>query len=183
MSRRLAFTAALILSAIGLAACQSSEKAATTVQSATQAQMTPSLSTTDANFINTVGAAGIAEVQFGQLAATQATRTAVRSFGTQMVADHTAANNELVALAQSKQMTPPSDMDMIHKAKHDQLSNIAGSEFDRVYMQGQVEDHTAVVNAFQNEITNGTDADVKAFAEKHLPTIQRHLEMARILAR
>jgi hypothetical protein len=24
---------------------------------------------------------------------------------------------------------------------------------------------------------------VKAFAEKHLPTIQRHLEMARILAR
>src|SRR3954465_11411236 len=84
MSRRLAFATTLLVAAIGLTACQSSEKAATTVQSATQAQMTPSLSTTDATFINTVGAAGVAEVQFGQLAQTQATRTAVRAFGAQM---------------------------------------------------------------------------------------------------
>jgi putative membrane protein len=45
-----------------------------------------------------------------------------------------------------------------------------------------VQDHTAVVAAFQDEITNGTDADVKAFAQKHLPAIQHHLEMARQLA-
>jgi putative membrane protein len=186
MSRRLAFTrpaftVALLISAVGLAACQSSEKAATTVQSATQAQMTPTLSTTDANFINTVGMGGIAEVKFGELAQTRATRTDVRAFGAQMVSDHSAANNELTTLAEQKQMTPPSDMDLTHKTKYDQLSNTAGSEFDRVYIQGQVEDHTAVVNAFQNEISNGSDADVKAFAEKYLPTIQHHLEMARIL--
>ena len=182
MSRRLAFTAALLLAAVGIAACQSSQKAATTVQSATQAQMTPTLSTTDANFINTVGAGGHAEVQSGQLAQTQATRTDVRAFAAEMVSDHSAAGNELAALAQSKQMTPPSEMDLNHKAKYDQLSKTAGSEFDRVYIQGQVENHTAVVNAFQDEISNGTDADVKAFAQKYLPTIQEHLDRARQLA-
>jgi putative membrane protein len=182
MSRRLAITAVLLLSAIGIAACESSEKAATTVQSATQAQMTPTLSTTDANFINTVGGGGHAEVEFGQLAQTQATRTDVRGFAAQMVSDHTAAGNELATLAQNKQMTPPAEMDLNHKAKFDQLKNTYGTEFDRVYIQGQVDDHTAVVNAFQNEITNGTDADVKAFAQKHLPTIQHHLDMARQLA-
>jgi putative membrane protein len=181
MSRRLAFTAALLLSAVGIAACQSSEKAATTVQSAAQAQTTPSLSTTDATFINTVGAGGIAEVKFGERAQTQATRTNVRAFAAQMVTDHTTAGNDLSVLAQQKQMTPPSDMDLNHKTKYDQLSNISGSEFDRVYIQGQVDDHTAVVNAFQNEISSGTDADVKAFAQKYLPTIQHHLEMARVL--
>jgi putative membrane protein len=181
MSRRLAFAAALLIPAVGIAACQSSEKAATAVQSAAQAQATPSLSTTDANFINTVGAGGIAEVKFGQLAQTQATRTNVRAFAAQMVTDHTAAGDELAALAQQKQMTPPDDMDLNHKAKYDQLSKISGTEFDRVYIQGQVDDHTAVVNAFQNEITSGTDADVKAFAQKHLATIQHHLEMARML--
>jgi putative membrane protein len=181
MSRRLALAAALLISAVGIAACQSSEKAATTVQSAAQAQATPSLSTTDANFINTVGAGGIAEVQFGRLAQTQATRTDVRAFAAQMVTDHTAAGNELAALAQQKQMTPPSDMDLNHKAKYDQLSKTAGTEFDRVYIEGQVQDHTAVVNAFQTEISNGSDADVKAFAQKHLATIQHHLEMARVL--
>ena len=181
MSRRIAFAAALLLSAVGIAACQSSEKAATTVQSAAQAQATPSLSTTDANFINTVGAGGHAEVQFGQLAQTQATRSDVRAFAAQMVADHTAAGNELATLAQQKEMTPPAEMDLNHKAKYDQLSKTAGSEFDRVYIEGQVEDHTAVVAAFQNEITNGSDADLKAFAQKHLPTIQHHLDMARQL--
>jgi putative membrane protein len=181
MSRCLAITAALLVAAVGIAACESSEKAATTVQSATQAQMTPTLSTTDANFINTVGAGGIAEVKFGELAQTQATRTDVRAFAAQMVSDHTAAGNELATLAQNKQMTPPAEMDLNHKAKFDQLKNTYGSEFDRVYIQGQVEDHTAVVNAFQNEISNGSDADVKAFAQKYLPTIQHHLEMARQL--
>jgi putative membrane protein len=182
MSRRLAFAVAMTISAAGLAACESSEKAATAVQSTAQAQMTPTLSTTDANFINTVGAGGHAEVQFGEVAQSHATRVAVRNFATQMVSDHTAAGNELAALAQQKQMTAPSEMDLNHKAKYDQLKNTWGSEFDRVYMQGQVEDHTAVVNAFQNEITNGTDVDVKAFAQKYLPTIQHHLDMARQLA-
>ena len=182
MSRRLAFTAALLLSASGIAACQTSEKAATGVQSAAQAQMTPSLSTTDANFINTVGAGGHAEIAFGQVAQSQATRTDVRAFAAQMVSDHTTAGNELDTLAQNKKMTPPSDMDLVHKSKFNQLKNTYGSEFDRVYMQGQVEDHTAVVNAFQNEISNGSDADVKAFARKYLPIVQHHLDMARKIA-
>lgn len=182
MSRRLAFTAALLLSAIGLAACETSEKAATGVQSAAQAQMTPTLSTTDANFINTVGAGGHAEVKFGELARTRATRMDVRGFAGQMVSDHSAANSELAALARQKQMTPPAEMDLSQQEKYDQLENIYGNEFDRVYVEGQVADHTAVVEAFRNEIKNGSDADLKAFAEKHLPTIQHHLEMAQQLA-
>jgi putative membrane protein len=182
MFRRIALTAALLVTAAGMAACQSSEKAATAVQSATQAQLTPTLSTTDANFINTVGMGGHAEVKFGELAQSRATRADVRAFAAQMVSDHTAAGNELSALARQKQMTPPDDMDLNHRAKYDQLSNTYGTEFDRVYMEGQVEDHTATVAAFQNEITNGSDADVKAFAQKYLPTIQHHLEMARQLA-
>jgi putative membrane protein len=181
MSRRLALAAAVLISAVGIAACQTSEKAATTVQSAAQAQATPSLSTTDANFINTVGMGGHAEVKFGEVAQRQATRTDVRAFAAQMVSDHTAAGNELATLAQQKQMTPPDDMDLNHKAAYDRLSKTSGTEFDRVYIQGQVEDHTAVVNAFQNEISNGSDADVKAFAQKYLPAIQHHLDMARQL--
>jgi len=129
-----------------------------------------------------VGKGGIAEVKFGEVAQTQATRTDVRAFAAQMVSDHAAANQELIALAESKQMTPPDNMDLNHQAARDRLANTAGSEFDRVYIEGQVQDHTAVVAAFQDEITNGSDADVKAFAEKHLAAIQHHLEEARRLA-
>ena len=179
MSRSHALAAALLVAAFGAAACQSSEKAANTVQSAAQAQTTASLSTTDASFINAVGKGSIAEVELGRLAQSHATRADVRDFGAQMVSDHTTAGNELATLAQSKQMTPPADMDLDHKAAYDRLSATSGTEFDRSYMQDQLESHTAVVAAFQNEITNGSDADVKAFAQKYLPVVEHHLGMAR----
>jgi len=182
MSRRLVLAAAVLVAAIGAAACQTSEKAANTVQSAAQAQATPSLSTTDASFLNAIGKAGIAETELGRLAQSHATRRDVRDFGAAMIDDHTKAGNELAVLAQSKRMTPPSDMDLNHKAIYDRLSSTSGAEFDRAYMEAQVQDHTAAVSAFQDEITNGSDADVKAFAQKYLPIVQHHLEMARTTA-
>ena len=181
MSRHIALAAALLAAAFA-AGCQSSQKAATTVESAAQAQTTPSLSTTDATFINTVGGGGIAEVKFGQLAQSRATRGDIRQFAAQMVTDHSAANQELTTLAQGKKMTPPTDMDLTHRRLYDKLSAMTGTAFDQTYMESQVQDHTAVVAAFQNEISNGSDPDIKAFAQKHLPTIQHHLDMARTIA-
>jgi putative membrane protein len=42
--------------------------------------------------------------------------------------------------------------------------------------------HQMAVKAFQDEIANGQDPDVKAFASATLPTIQQHLTMARRLS-
>jgi putative membrane protein len=121
-------------------------------------------------------------VQFGQLAQSKSSRGDVRQFAAQMIRDHTAANQELTALAQRKEITPPSEMDMAHKAEYDRLSAMSGAEFDRAYMQGQVRDHTAVVAAFETEVNDGSDADVKAFAQQHLPGMRHHLEMARTIS-
>ncbi len=38
------------------------------------------------------------------------------------------------------------------------------------------------MKVFQDEIANGTDPDLKAFATSTLPTIQQHLAMARRLS-
>lgn len=167
---------------LSLAACQSADNAATAVKSAAQAQTTPTLSTTDTTFLNMAGTAGIEEVTFGQLAETKAGSPAVRKFATQMVNDHTAANQQLMALAQRKQITPPSAMDTAHDQALQQLQGLRGRAFDRAYMQGQVQDHMAVVQAFETEIQSGTDTDVVAFAQQNLPVMQRHLQMAQALA-
>lgn len=180
---RTTFRYALLAAAalLPLAACQSAEQAATTVQSAAQAQVTPTLSTTDATFINTVGQAGVEEVQFGQLAQTKAASPAIRRFARQMVAQHTTANQQLMALGQSKQLTPPTDMDTMHTQMFSDLQGLRGRAFDKRYMDGQVQDHQAVVAAFQTEAQNGTDADVKAWAAQNLPMMQQHLSMAQRL--
>jgi putative membrane protein len=174
----LSFVGAALLA---LAGCQSAQQAATTVQSAAQAQTTPTLSTTDATFINLAGTSGLAEVQLGELAQTKASNPAIRRFATQMATDHTRANQRLAALAQAKQMTAPSSMDTLHTQVYQQLQNTRGRNFDKLYMDGQVQDHRTVVQAFQNEAQNGTDPDVRAFAQQNLPMMQQHLEMAQRL--
>jgi len=45
-----------------------------------------------------------------------------------------------------------------------------------------VKDHEKDVTKFQEAATNATDADVKAYAAKTLPTLREHLDMARKLA-
>ncbi len=166
---------------VGLAGCAASDKAATDVKSAAQAQTTPTLSTTDATFINTVSQAGVEEVKAGELASTQARSARVRSYAKQMVTDHTAADQKLMALAQSKGITPTSTADTMHDQMYSQLQGEHGRTFDKDYLAGQVKDHQAVIDALQTEIQQGTDPEVKNFASTTLPLIQQHLQMAQSL--
>jgi putative membrane protein len=41
-----------------------------------------------------------------------------------------------------------------------------------------VQDHRETVADFQNQAQSGTDPALKAFAQKYLPIIQQHLQMA-----
>lgn len=172
-------TAMLVaVSMLSLAGCQQSEKAATDVKSAAQAQTNPTLSTSDVTFINTAATADAEEVQFGKLAETKATTPAIRGFAARMVKDHTAANEKLASLATSKQFTAPTSMDTMHDSAYDSLKNAKGRAFNKAYMDAQVQDHTQVVQAFKDEAQNGTDPDVKAFAQEMVPTLEHHLQLA-----
>lgn len=171
-----------LTAALAISACQASEEAATTAKSAAQAQSSATLSTTDATFINTVAMAGNAEVTFGQLAASKATRGDVRQFANRMVTDHTKGNQQLMALAQQKDITPSQGMDTMHQTLYEQLQAMSGSDFDNAYMKSQVQDHEMVVETFQTEADSGSDADVKGFAQQNLPTMQQHLQMARSIS-
>jgi len=59
------------------------------------------------------------------------------------------------------------------------MSALSGAEFDRKYMEAMVKDHEKDVAAFERESTSGSDADLKAWAAKTLPTLREHLQMAR----
>jgi putative membrane protein len=131
------------------------------------------------NFLPKAAQGGMTEVQLGQMAMQRAGSDAVRAFGQTMVTDHTQANNELKQLAARKNITLPTDVSSKQKSMIDKLSKLSGAEFDKEYMQGMVKDHEEDVEDFQEESNKGSDAEVKAFAAKTLPVLQRHLQMAR----
>ena len=164
-----------------VAGCAQTQKAADTTVAAAQAQLSPTLSTSDAAFMTTAARGGLAEVEMGRLAQRNGRSAAVKRFGQQMVSHHGQSNQEMVALAQQKQLTPPSTMGAEQQRIYDDLAKLRGSAFDRAYAQAMVRDHQEDLRAYQTEAQNGTDPDVKAFAARHVPLLQDHLRMAQQL--
>jgi putative membrane protein len=127
------------------------------------------------NFWTTAAQGGMAEVELGKLAAQKATNPEVKKFAQMMVTDHTKANEELKALAAKKNVTLPADMGSSHKSAMEDLAKLSGADFDKKYVEMMVDDHEEDVEFFDDK-TSDSDADIKAFASKTLPTLQKHLE-------
>jgi putative membrane protein len=74
-------------------------------------------------------------------------------------------------------------MDSVHKSKLEKLQGLNGADFDAQYDSDQLSAHKDAVSLFDRYSKGGDDANLKAFATKHLPTLQEHLKMAEDLGR
>ena len=136
------------------------------------------LSGADKTFATEAADGGLAEVQLGQLAAQKASSPQVKEFAQRMVADHTQANQDLMQLAKSENLNLPTQPDSKHKSELERLSAMNGSAFDAAYMKHMVQDHEQTVAEFKKQAQSGSDPALKSFAQKYLPIIQQHLQMA-----
>lgn len=136
----------------------------------------------DLDFMNQAAMGSMAEVEIGRLALNQAASAEVKGFAQHMIDDHSKAGGELKQLAQGKKVMLPPEVSPTHKQTMEKLSKLKGAEFDREYVKAMVEAHEKDVTAFGAVAQNATDADVKAFAAKTLPTLQQHLQMIRGIA-
>ncbi|MGE3784954.1 MAG: DUF4142 domain-containing protein [Alphaproteobacteria bacterium] len=143
-----------------------------------QGQQKQKLSEKDKTFAKEAALGGMAEVELGNLAQTNAQNDEVKQFGTRMVRDHSAANQQLTTILAGKDFTAPTQLDEKHKKTLDKLSKMRGAEFDRAYMHEMVEDHDKDVKKFRQEAEHGNDADLKAFAQKTLPVLEQHQKLA-----
>jgi putative membrane protein len=142
-------------------------------------QGNPSLTTADNNFILQAAAASMGEVALGEMAQRYSSNPLVQQFAAQMERDHTAMNQELMAIARRKGVTPPTALDPGRVNANRQLSMLTGTAFDQQYMIQQVQDHDLQLALFQEEAQFGTDPELKAFAAKYLPVVQAHANQAR----
>jgi putative membrane protein len=137
------------------------------------------LSAADKRFVDKAAEGGLAEVQAAQLAQQKAQDQKVKDFAQQMITDHTAANQQLTTLAQQKGLTVPTALDDKDQKELDKLQKLDGAKFDRAYMKAQLKDHQDMLKLLEKEAKNSKDTDFKSFAEQTIPTIQKHLDMAK----
>ena len=129
----------------------------------------------DAKFATAAANGGLAEVAVGQLAGEKAMNAKVKAFASMMVTDHSKVNEELMAIAKAKNITLPSAPDEEHQKKKADLAAKTGADFDKAYVDAMIDGHKKTISLFEDAAKNCKDADLKAFAEKTLPTIKGHL--------
>ena len=129
----------------------------------------------DASFYKTLAQGGIAEVEAGKLAQQKGDDPKVKDFGAMMVKDHSAANEQLKALAAGKGIDLPGSSSTSQMATKAKLEVLSGGTFDKSYVEDQVKAHRDTVELLKKEIATGQDPDAKAFAQKVLPTVESHL--------
>jgi putative membrane protein len=131
----------------------------------------------DAEFATKAAVGGMAEVELGKLALTKTANPKIKEFANMMVNDHGKANEELMTVAKTKNITLPAVVDDEHQKKMDELKQKTGTDFDKAYTDAMVDGHKKTLTLMQDEAKDGKDADLKAFAAKTAPVVETHLNM------
>ena len=172
--------ALLILGLISVG-CTSTNKASTpdtTAQPNSGAAASSPSTNSDQDFVTRAAQGNSAEIELGKIVAAKSKNPSVKQFAQMMVKDHTTALNELQELAQSKNLNFNDDLPDDAKTLQAKLSSDTGKQLDKDYMNGMVEDHQKDVQEFTDKSQNAKDPDVKQWAGKTLPILQKHLEKA-----
>jgi putative membrane protein len=136
----------------------------------------------DRKFVEKAAGSGMFEVQVSQLGASKATDPNVKSFASMLVDHHTAANNELVKMANAKGIELPAAPPRTMRRDTEKLGKKNGAEFDRDFVrQVGIKAHEKDIKLFEKASKDAKDADVKAFATKTLPVLREHLAAAQKL--
>ncbi|WP_448700853.1 DUF4142 domain-containing protein [Mucilaginibacter sp. AW1-3] len=129
----------------------------------------------DAKFAVNAADGGMAEVMLGKLAQEKSSNAQIKEFGGMMVTDHSKANDELKALAKSKNIALPLVVSADKQKAYDDLNKKTGADFDKAYVSAMIDGHKSTEKLMKDESKNGKDPDLEAFAAKVLPTVQAHL--------
>ncbi len=132
----------------------------------------------DRQFVNEAASAGLFEVKSAELAKDKGSSEMVKTYSDHLKQDHNQANQDLMGIANRKGIQVPTEMMPRHKATYDRLAGLSGAEFDRQFLQAQVQAHQQAVQLFENASKNAQDPDIKAFAAQYLPALRDHLKMA-----
>lgn len=109
---------------------------------------------------------------------------AVRSFAEEMVRDHLAVNNKVLALCDKLKVTPAANdtsKTMYREAalKRDELSGLSGAAFDKAYAENEVAYHEAVNGALESTlIPAAQNAELKSLLQAGLKIFKEHQKHA-----
>lgn len=138
---------------------------------------------TDQQFLDMAAQTDMLEAHLGQMAADHAAAQDVKDYAQMLVTDHTGDYQQLTALASKTGLTVPPALDAAHNKIIAPFEKLQGAAFDSRYIQLMIAGHTEAIGVYNKEVSDAQSADVKAYASATLPTLHKHLDGAKDLAK
>lgn len=138
---------------------------------------------TDQQFVNFAAQTDMMEANLGQLAGSNASSSSVKQYAQGLVTDHTNDYGQLGSVAGKASLTEPKGLDASHQRMIAPFQKLKGAAFDRRYLQEMITGHTQALAVYKKEAARAKNADLKAYASQTLPTLEKHLDGAKDLAK
>jgi putative membrane protein len=137
----------------------------------------------DATIVAIFDNANTVDIETGKLAAERGHSNEVRQFGAMLARDHDIVRQQGRDLAKRLGVTPtppPGDQSAQDQAAViRRLSGLRGAEFDRAFLQREVQFHKDVIAAIETTLLPAIkNEELKALVVKFAPAFEAHLAMA-----
>jgi putative membrane protein len=177
----LGFALALLALTAGAAKADGQPKSAAATASKADSAWSP----VDYNFVAQANLGAPFQITSGRIAEEKATTANIRDYAHLMVVSHIPVVDALTAILRRERVTAPPNT-LLQGAYDTMIASLKADRaatFDRDYVEGQVDYQKGNAALFRYEIQNGTDSDLKEFAQRTLPKIEDHLQRALKLAK
>lgn len=186
MSRHLLIVGAAA-AALTLSACNRQQPAteATPMPDANPAATvpTPADEASAPDFVAKAAESDMFEIAAAKIALDRSKDPDVKAFAQQMIDAHTQSTADLkAAIAQSGQtLTLPTQIPDNLQAKLTDLQNASADDFNKMYIDGQVDAHQDALNLLQRYAEDGDVPALKTFASTTGGVVQQHFDKAKAL--
>ncbi len=142
---------------------------------------------TDAEVASVAVTANQIDVNYGEIARKKSKDAEVLKFAETMINDHKAVINQAAALVKKLGVTPKDNkvsQQLLADSKKTSrmLESKSGADFNKAYIDNEVNYHKAVISTVENLLIPDTEnSELKELLQNVVPTLKAHLEHAQMV--
>lgn len=133
---------------------------------------------TDKDFVQEAFSSAQVEIELSRVAVQQGANARTKKLANTIIKENSDANTKLRALAATRKMNLPAQLDKDQQQRVDQLKQSNPKTFDAAYREQLEQSHEAAIALFDKVAKNpASDAELRVFASQRLPQFKKHEQM------
>lgn len=132
----------------------------------------------DHAFLKKAAEINLTEIQLGKIAEQHSSDPNIKKMAGALIKDHQEANKNLERLAASKGVTLPNEPSIWERRSISSLEKEQGDKLNKEFLSLNQKGHEKALALYEKESARTQDPDIKAWANKMVPSLREHLAVA-----